>query len=225
MVITFKSDELKEKFLCLNAIAIENDSYAIQDIDRPLTFLTVYDVLFELSDWAIIKGLTHFCEVVNYRRGKFDFECVPMFIMGYVIIVCVFLSPSLIFFVLGDTRCFLNILVSLSLVVIVIYQAISAMCAITKFVLIVRTLAMRLTTVQLRPCAIFVKKMVTLAAIALTPGLHPSSMASLRMRLHLSWWMTMVMMAQSLVDPVRHTQMIPSDGLMSQISLTPMLTL
>ena len=74
-------------------------------------------------------------------------------------------------------------------------------------------------------CAIFVKKMVTLAAIALTPGLHPSSMASLRMRLHLSWWMTMVMMAQSLVNPVRHTQMIPSDGLMSQISLTPMLTL
>ena len=180
---------------------------------------------FELSDWAIIKGLTHFCEVVNYRQGKFDFECAPMFIMGYVIIVCIFLSPSLIFFVLGDTRFFLNILVSLSLVVIVIYQAISAMCAITKFVLIVRTLAMRLTTVQRRPCAIFVKKMVTLAAIALTPGLHPSSMASLRMRLHPSWWMTMVMMAQSLVNPVRHTQMIPSDGLMSQISLTPMLTL
>ena len=183
VVITFKSDELNEKFLCLDAIAIENDSYAIQDIDRPLTFLTVYDVPFELSDWAIIKRPTPFCEVVNYRRGNFDFECAPM------------------------------------------YQAISAMCEITKFVLIVRTLAMRLTTVQLCPCAIFVMKMVTLAVIALTPGLHPSSVASLRMRLHPSWWMTMVMMAQSLVNPVRHTQMIPSDGLMSQISLTPMLTL
>lgn len=73
VVITFKSAAVKERFLGLNAITIDNQSYAIQDIDRPLTFLTVYDASFELSDWAIIKRLTPFCEVVNYRRGKFDF--------------------------------------------------------------------------------------------------------------------------------------------------------
>lgn len=73
VVITFKSAAVKERFLGLNAITIDNQSYAIQDIDRPLTFLTVYDASFKLSDWAIIKRLTPFCEVVNYRRGKFDF--------------------------------------------------------------------------------------------------------------------------------------------------------
>lgn len=28
---------------------------------------------FEVSDWAIIKRLAPFCEVINYHRGKFDF--------------------------------------------------------------------------------------------------------------------------------------------------------
>ena len=77
VVITFKSDALKEKFLTLNAISIDSESYAIQDIDRPLTFLTIYDAPFELSDWAIIRRLTPFCEVVNFRRGKFEFDCAP----------------------------------------------------------------------------------------------------------------------------------------------------
>lgn len=73
VVITFKSAAAKEKFLSLNSITIDAESYAIQDIDRPLTFLTVYDAPFELSDWAIIKRLAPFCEVIHYRRGRFDF--------------------------------------------------------------------------------------------------------------------------------------------------------
>ena len=73
VVITFKSSALKEKFLNLNALMVGSQSYAVQDIDRPLTFLTIYDAPFELSDLAIIKRLAPFCEVVHYRRGKFDF--------------------------------------------------------------------------------------------------------------------------------------------------------
>lgn len=73
VVVTFESLVAKERFLSLNAITIDNQSYAIQDIDQPLSFLTVYDAPFELSDLAIIKRLTPFCEVVNYRRGKFNF--------------------------------------------------------------------------------------------------------------------------------------------------------
>ena len=38
-----------------------------------MTFLTIYDAPFELSDLAIIRRLAPFCEVVHYRRGKFDF--------------------------------------------------------------------------------------------------------------------------------------------------------
>lgn len=41
--------------------------------DKPLTFLTIYDAPFELSDLAIIKRLAPYCEVLNYRRWKFDF--------------------------------------------------------------------------------------------------------------------------------------------------------
>jgi len=54
-------------------ISSDNQSYAIQDIDRPFTFLTVYDAPFELSDWAIIKRLAPFCEVINYCHGRFNF--------------------------------------------------------------------------------------------------------------------------------------------------------
>lgn len=73
VVVTFNSSAAKEKFVGLNSIWINNDNYAIQDIDRPLTFLTVYDAPFELSDWAIIKRLAPYCEVVHYRRGRFDY--------------------------------------------------------------------------------------------------------------------------------------------------------
>ena len=76
VVITFKSEAIKEKFLSLSAISIDNQGYAIQDIDRPLTYLTIYDAPFELSDLAIIKRLTPYCEVISYCRGKFDFTPV-----------------------------------------------------------------------------------------------------------------------------------------------------
>ena len=74
VVVTFKSPATKEKFLSLSSLTINSESYAIQDIDRPLTFLTVYDAPFELSDWAIVKRITPFCNVVHLRRGKFDFQ-------------------------------------------------------------------------------------------------------------------------------------------------------
>ena len=74
VVITFKSVDVKEKFLRLNALTVGGYSYATQDIDRPMTFLTIYDAPFELSDLAIIRRLAPFCEVVHYRRGKFDFK-------------------------------------------------------------------------------------------------------------------------------------------------------
>ncbi len=72
-VITFKSEDAKEKFVLMNSIRINSEHYAIQDIDRPLTYLTIYDAPFELSDVAIIKRLSPFCDVLHHRRGKFDF--------------------------------------------------------------------------------------------------------------------------------------------------------
>ena len=73
VVITFKSVDVKENFLFLNTLTVGEHSYATQDNDRPVTFLTIYDAPFELSNLAIIRRLAPFCEVVHYRRGKFDF--------------------------------------------------------------------------------------------------------------------------------------------------------
>ena len=73
VVITFKSPATKEKFLHLNSLTVDGDNFAIQDIDRPLTFLTIYDAPFELSELAIINSLAPYCEVLHYRRGRFDF--------------------------------------------------------------------------------------------------------------------------------------------------------
>ncbi|PFX32850.1 hypothetical protein AWC38_SpisGene2317 [Stylophora pistillata] len=70
VVVTFKSIAAKEQFLRLNSLNIDSEPFALQDIDKPLTFLTIYDAPFELSELAIIKRLTPYCEVIHYRRGK-----------------------------------------------------------------------------------------------------------------------------------------------------------
>ena len=73
VIITFKHPFSKEKFLRLNALKIGANNYAIQDIDHPLTFLTIYDAPFGLSDLAIIRRLAHYFDVLHYRRGRFSF--------------------------------------------------------------------------------------------------------------------------------------------------------
>ncbi|PFX21737.1 hypothetical protein AWC38_SpisGene13766 [Stylophora pistillata] len=70
VVVTYKSITAKENFLRLNSLNINSEKYALQDIDKPLTFLTIYEDPFELSDLAIIKRLTAYCDVLNYCRGK-----------------------------------------------------------------------------------------------------------------------------------------------------------
>lgn len=72
-VITFKMAEAMEKFVSLNSIKINSEHYTIQDIDSPLTYLTVYDAPFELSDVAIIRRLSPYRDVLHHRRGRFDF--------------------------------------------------------------------------------------------------------------------------------------------------------
>ena len=70
VTVTFKTISAKEKFLRLNSLQVDAEHFALQDVDKPLTFLTIYDAPFELSDLAIIKRLSPYCEVLHYRRGK-----------------------------------------------------------------------------------------------------------------------------------------------------------
>ena len=67
--ITFRTTALKEKFLKLNSIKINGGNFALQDVDKPLTFLTIYDCPYELPDLALIKRLEPYCEVLSARRG------------------------------------------------------------------------------------------------------------------------------------------------------------
>ena len=70
VTVTFKSISAKEKFLPLNLLQVDAKHFSLQDVDKPLSFLTIYDAPFELSDLAIIKRLSPYCEVLHYRRGK-----------------------------------------------------------------------------------------------------------------------------------------------------------
>lgn len=65
VVVTSKTIATKEKFLRLNLLKVNSENYTLQDIDKPLTFLTIYNVPFELSDLGIIKHLAAFCEVLH----------------------------------------------------------------------------------------------------------------------------------------------------------------
>ena len=72
MLITFATLDLKRKFVYRNAMQIGDRSYAINDGDRHLIYLNIYDAPFELPDAALVHRLEPFCEVIHMRRGKFS---------------------------------------------------------------------------------------------------------------------------------------------------------
>ena len=70
VIVTLESILAKEKFLRLNSLQVDTEHFALQDVHNPLSFLTIYDAPFELSNLAIIKRLAPYCEVLHYRHGK-----------------------------------------------------------------------------------------------------------------------------------------------------------
>ena len=71
MSITFANARMKNSFLEKNVMQIRDRRFAINDEDRQLTYLNIYDAPHELSDNALIRRLEPFCEVVHYRRGRY----------------------------------------------------------------------------------------------------------------------------------------------------------
>ena len=69
--MTFRRPEQKDLFSRRNFISIHDQHLALQDVDRPLTFVQVFDAPHELPDTALISRLSKFCEVVSNRRGYF----------------------------------------------------------------------------------------------------------------------------------------------------------
>lgn len=69
--LTFRTHELRNAFLEKSSFVCHQRHFTANDDERPLTFLTIYDAPYELSDSAIIHRLSPYCEVVWYRRGTF----------------------------------------------------------------------------------------------------------------------------------------------------------
>ena len=50
---------------------IRHRRFAINDEDRQLTYLNIYDAPHELSDSALVRRLEPYCEVIHMRRGRY----------------------------------------------------------------------------------------------------------------------------------------------------------
>ena len=71
VVVTFRRAECKEPFLRRSVLNVAGQPCALQDVDRPLTYLQIFDAPHELPDPAIIQHLSRYCDVIHHRRGFF----------------------------------------------------------------------------------------------------------------------------------------------------------
>lgn len=71
MLITFATAELKERFVRHSFLQFHDGPSVINDDDRPLTYLNIYDAPHELPDDAIILRLKKYCSTISTRRGKY----------------------------------------------------------------------------------------------------------------------------------------------------------
>ena len=69
--ITFHMSELCDTFLSKSSFVTPGCSYAPNDSERPLTFLTVYDAPYELPETAIIHRLSPYREAVWHHWGTY----------------------------------------------------------------------------------------------------------------------------------------------------------
>ena len=74
IVLTFRNAHAKEQFLTHNVVRVRGQPFALQDIDRPLTYVQVFDAPHEMADETIIQRLAKYCDVLHHRRGYFREE-------------------------------------------------------------------------------------------------------------------------------------------------------
>ena len=74
IVLTFRNAHAKEQFLTHNVVRVRGQPFALQDIDRPLTYVQVFDAPHEMPDETIIQRLAKYCDVLHHRRGYFREE-------------------------------------------------------------------------------------------------------------------------------------------------------
>lgn len=71
IALTFRRPEQTDAYLSRNFISVHDQPLALQDVDRPLTFVQVFDAPHELPHIAVISRLSKYCDVISNRRGYF----------------------------------------------------------------------------------------------------------------------------------------------------------
>ena len=74
VLITFKTEKLKETFVRQSTLTVDDETFAIQDVDKPLVYVTIFDAPHEMSDLILIERISEYCEVISSRRGRFSFR-------------------------------------------------------------------------------------------------------------------------------------------------------
>ncbi|KAL9989383.1 hypothetical protein ACROYT_G003927 [Oculina patagonica] len=71
VLLTFRNAEFCGQFLRRNVLEIRGQPFALQDVDKPQTYLQIFDAPYEMPDSTIINRLAKFCDVLHHRRGYF----------------------------------------------------------------------------------------------------------------------------------------------------------
>ena len=74
ILLTFRQKSFKDDFLKKSFLSVRGSPFAFQDVDRPLTYLQVFDAPHEMPDTTIISRLSKYCDVISHHRGMFRFE-------------------------------------------------------------------------------------------------------------------------------------------------------
>ena len=170
--ITFRTKSLKEKFLSLNSIKINNGHYALQEVDKPLTFLTIYDAPYELPDLAICKCLQPCFEVIHSRRGRYSLRPSVCNGLRHYRVRIINLSRAIFVLALFWSSC--GATGSARRAAAAISHAISLTIALMLFVSIVSRQDTRLLSVPPKSSATSARRKAMLRARVFSPGFAAS---------------------------------------------------
>lgn len=67
IVLTLSKCEFKEQFLRQNVLNLRGAPFVLQDVNKPLTYLQIFNAPHDLPDTAIINRLAKYCDVIHQR--------------------------------------------------------------------------------------------------------------------------------------------------------------
>lgn len=50
-----------------STLTVDDETFAIQDVDKPLVYVTIFDAPHAMSDLILIERISEYCEVISSR--------------------------------------------------------------------------------------------------------------------------------------------------------------